>query len=1023
LSSVLYVLGAWVVRARRWVIAAWCVLIVLIAASALMFSSGLDSQIVIPGLEASDALESLGRTFPQASGSSAQILVVAPDGAVVGGPAYTAPIDQAIATVEKISQVTYVISPFSEGVTGAMSDDHRAALITVQVSFAPDGYATDATKAALQEATDWLQGALPAGAQASLGGGIFSYTLPTITLTEVFGVVAALIVLVLNFGSLLVAGMPIMVALAGVGVAMSLIYLGTAFTSINSTTPILSLMLGLAVGIDYSLFIISRHRQQVRRGLPPAESIPRALATSGSAVVFAGLTVIVALLGLAVARIPFLTTMGMAAAVAVGLAVLAALTLLPAVLTTVGDRVLPRAERRQAATVEISAGPPALGEAQGPADSSAAAVHRLPTERPSRPVPSVPPKAAPSGEAVAQARILLGLASVTAQAVTPGDGPAPAWTQVSAGPRSPAEPIPDAVVSDAPVPLPAGEAVQPAQTSPAPARRNLLAAFFSLWVRAATRFPPITIALVVVVLGAAAIPAVDLRLALPDAGWRARDDQARITYDRISEHFGEGYNATLVVTGLIVTSTDPLGLMAAMADEISHLDGVKIVAMSTPNPSADTGIIQIIPTTGPSDAATQDLVWRLRALRGHFLEEYDVEIAVTGLTAVMIDVSGRLSDAMVPFGVVVVTLSLVLLTLVFRSLWVPVKATLGYLLSVAAAFGAVAVVFQRGFGDDLLNVPRQGPVIAFMPIVVMGVLFGLAMDYELFLVSRMREEYLRLGRANPAGAARRAVQTGFLGSARVVAAAAVIMFAVFVAFVPESDLTIKPMALGLAVGVFADAFLVRMTLVPAVMTLLGDRAWHLPAWLAERLPSVDIEGEGLAREIGLRDWPEPSTHAVVAARDVPVPTRTPGQSWLWSARIDPGQVHVIVTPDRVAGTSTLLLATGRLRVDDGWLKTVGYVLPDRAGQVRRRTTYVDLAVADDPLADLIRAMGERPDLLAVDGLAAVADVDAYLGLKALLAARPPTMTLLLTAPVSAVVEPIITPDSLSHLAVPKEVSA
>ncbi|MDR1449204.1 MAG: MMPL family transporter, partial [Propionibacteriaceae bacterium] len=374
MSSLLYALGAWAVRARRWVIAGWCLLIAFIGSTALVFSAGLDSEISIPGLEASDALASLGRTFPQASGASAQILVVAADGHLVTEAAYERAIAAAIAQTEAAPQVSYVVGPFTEGVSGAVSEDRQAALVTAQISLA-GGYVPDSVKDALKEITADLQAALPAGAAASLGGGIFSYTLPTVTLVEIFGVVAALVVLLLNFGSVVVAGMPIMVAVAGVIVSMSLIYLGTAVTSINTTTPILSLMLGLAVGIDYSLFIISRHRQQVVSGLPPAESVPRALATSGSAVVFAGLTVIVALLGLSVARIPFLTVMGAAAAVAVALAVLAALTLLPAVLAVAGGRLIPRAERRRraAAAAGVSAGgklaePPETGQGAGERD-------------------------------------------------------------------------------------------------------------------------------------------------------------------------------------------------------------------------------------------------------------------------------------------------------------------------------------------------------------------------------------------------------------------------------------------------------------------------------------------------------------------------------------------------------------------------------------------------------------------------------------------------------------------------------
>jgi RND superfamily putative drug exporter len=437
--------------------------------------------------------------------------------------------------------------------------------------------------------------------------------------------------------------------------------------------------------------------------------------------------------------------------------------------------------------------------------------------------------------------------------------------------------------------------------------------------------------------------------------------------------------------------------------------GVAAVPLATPNPTGDTGVVQITPTTGPADPATKDLVRRLRDLRPHLMAEHGIDIKVTGLTAVMIDVSSQLSGAMLPFGVIVVGLSIVLLTLVFRSFWVPLKAALGYLLSVGAAFGAVVLVFERGVLAELVNVARVGPVIAFMPIVVMGVLFGLAMDYELFLVSRIREEYVRGTQA------RQAVRAGFLGSARVVAAAALIMFLVFVAFVPASDQTIKPMALGLAVGVFCDAFLVRMTLVPAVLTLLGDRAWHIPRWLDERLPHLDVEGEGLAREIALRDWPEPDTTAALAAEEVPVPTSARGQSVPWTTRVEPGQVHVVASPDPAATTAALLLATGRLRAASGRFKVLGFVLPGRSGAVRSRAGYVDLGAADRPGEALARALAERPRLLGVDGLDRIGGAEDYADVHAVLAGRSPDVTLLLATGDADRLDPLVGADSRSHV--------
>ncbi|WP_367882354.1 MMPL family transporter [Rathayibacter oskolensis] len=400
---------------------------------------------------------------------------------------------------------------------------------------------------------------------------------------------------------------------------------------------------------------------------------------------------------------------------------------------------------------------------------------------------------------------------------------------------------------------------------------------------------------------------MSLRLALPDAGSQAEGTPARTTYDLLAENFGPGYNGPLIVTGTIIGSTDPLGLMADLQSEIESLDGVASVPLSTPNENADTGIIQVVPEGGPDSEATKALVAEIRDKHDYFQEEYGVDLAVTGQAAVGIDISDRLAQALVPFGLLVVGLSLVLLTMVFRSLWVPLKATLGYLLSVGASFGAVAAVFEWGWFADALHVDKTGPIISFMPIILMGVLFGLAMDYEVFLVSRMREDYVH-GRS-----ARAAVESGFVGSAKVVTAAAVIMFSVFAAFVPEGDTSIKPIALGLAVGVFVDAFIVRMTLVPAVLHLLGDRAWHMPRWLDRILPSFDVEGEGLTKELALRDWPEPGATDAVAAEGL---TLNGPDGPLYSdvaVRLPAGGALVVHGPHRSGRTALLLTLAGGSR--------------------------------------------------------------------------------------------------------------
>ncbi|MDR1388046.1 MAG: MMPL family transporter, partial [Propionibacteriaceae bacterium] len=347
MSSILYALGLAVARLKVKVVAIWSILLAVLAALALTFSHGLDANITIPGLDAVEALNSLSRTFPQTAGSSAQIIVVAAPGATVDDAAYREPIEDLARQLPDLPNVTMVVSPFDQMAKGAISDDRQAALIQVQVSETP-GDPGSRAKAALQQAADQFRADLPADGQSSLGGSLFSFVFPQIGLTEAFGVVVALIVLITTFGSLLAASLPILVALAVAVGASSLIYLATIFTSVNTTTPILGLMLGLAVGIDYSLFIVSRHRQQLGSGLPVAQSVGQALATAGSAVVFAGLTVIVALLGLSVARIPFLTVMGIGAAAAVALAVLAATTLLPAVLALCGERLRPKSARAPA---------------------------------------------------------------------------------------------------------------------------------------------------------------------------------------------------------------------------------------------------------------------------------------------------------------------------------------------------------------------------------------------------------------------------------------------------------------------------------------------------------------------------------------------------------------------------------------------------------------------------------------------------------------------------------------------------
>jgi RND superfamily putative drug exporter len=497
------------------------------------------------------------------------------------------------------------------------------------------------------------------------------------------------------------------------------------------------------------------------------------------------------------------------------------------------------------------------------------------------------------------------------------------------------------------------------------------------WVMLVTKHPIVATVAVVVTLGVMAIPAASLALALPNAGVQPTSSEARQTYDLTAEHFGPGANGPLIMTGTIVTSTDPLGLMDDLAQEIEKVPGVKEVALSTPNQTADTGLIQITPETAPDDPETAQLVRDLRELAPELEDEYGVDLKVTGFTAVGIDISDRLGAALVPFGVFVVGLSLILLMIVFRSIWVPIKAAVGYLLSVAASFGVVAAVFEWGWFAEQLHVGKTGPVISFMPIILMGVLFGLAMDYQVFLVSRMREDYVHAVRA-PGGKADRAtaigaVRSGFTASARVVTAAAIIMFAVFVAFVPEGDSSIKPIALGLAVGIAIDAFLVRMTLVPAVMALLGAKAWWIPRWLDRALPHFDIEGEAVERELALADWPEPNTTAAVVGEDVAVRVDAgsrAGTITLFdeaSFRVEPGGA-LVVSADSRAGRAFALAIAGRVTPDDGRLRVAGHLLPGRAAWVRGHVGLALLTGSDDPAKDLRRALAGRTRIVVIEGI-------------------------------------------------------
>ncbi len=815
MSSFLYRLGRASYRLRGRVVIAWTVLLVLFGGLAVTIGGQFTDVFEVPNASSTKALNKLKVTFPEAADATATVLITAPRGDRLEDTAVRKAVKAWEQRVEELPFVKGIIDPYNEHVDGLISKDGASGTASIRVEGTASTM-TDAQREELTAAAKTLETTLP-GARVLVGGEVFSIHVPHITVIEALGLGVAIIVLVMTLGSVVASMMPVGTAVAGVGIGVLSVQIAAGVISVSSTTLMLAVMLGLAVGIDYALFIISRHRDQLAAGMEVEESAARAVGTAGSAVVFAGLTVIIALVGLSIAGLPFLTVMGIFGALTVAFEVVLALTLLPAFMGFAGERLRPRARA---------------------------------------PKKDRPPRA--------------------------GGGLARGW------------------------------------------------------VRLVTAWPVVTILVVLVGMGALAYPARNLQMALPTSGHSLPGTQDRETFDAITGKFGVGKNGPLILIVDIVELDDPVEALDGLKADIESMPGVEMVAAATPNANVDTGMVQIIPTTGPDDPATAALVERLREHHDQWKQKYDVETAVTGFTAIQIDVTAQLEAALLPFGIFVVGLSLVLLTIVFRSIWVPLKAAAGYLLSVAAAFGATTLVFNQGWFASLINLPEPAPVISFLPIILMGILFGLAMDYEVFLVSRMREEFVH-------GNTERSVEDGFVHSARVVVAAGLIMFSVFAFFVPHGEGAIKPIAFGLAVGVALDAFVVRMTLVPAVMKLLGRHAWWLPAWLDRRLPSLDIEGEALTRQVRLATWPSPDDTSAIVGEGL---VARVGDRTLFSGldvSVPPGGV-LVVEGEHAQRQALLLALAGRVKLSGGTLKVLGLVLPEESPVLRRRALMLGPSV-------------------------------------------------------------------------------
>ena len=544
---------------------------------------------------------------------------------------------------------------------------------------------------------------------------------------EIVGIVIAGIVLFVMLGTFTAAGLPVIAALIGVGISATITMALAAVIEFTSTTPILGVMLGLAVGIDYALFILNRHRRQLKQGMTVADSIALANGTSGNSVMFAGLTVIIALAALNLTGIGFLGIMGTMGAMAIAFSVLIAVTFTPAVISKLGMRILSRKERAALA----------------------------------------------------------------------------ARTE-------------------------AHETLAPTRTSAV----------------LATRHPWLTVLATITALIIVALPATSMRLGLPDGSSEPLDSAGYKSYALTKEAFGEGVNGALIVVAETPTATsvdDELVHQAAIADKLMTIDNVDAAIPTGFSDDRTSLVFRVLPSEGPNAVSTAEVVADVRALNSVMQSELDTSIEVTGIAAINIDVSQKLGDALPFYLLVVIGLSFLLMVLVFRSIAVPVIASLGFLLTVFATLGAVTAVFQWGWFGQLFDIHDPGPILSFLPTILVGILFGLAMDYQLFLASGMREAYIH---GKPA---KEAISYGIHLSRSVVVAAAIIMVSVFGGFIFSHTTMIRPMGFGLAAGVLIDAFIVRLLLVPATLSLLGDKAWWIPRWLDKVLPDVDVEGAKLER--------------------------------------------------------------------------------------------------------------------------------------------------------------------------------
>lgn len=718
MAKLLYRLGFWSAKNRLKVLLGSITLVVLAAIVALSMGIHFGEETNIPGLASQKTLEVMEKEFPNPQGElgTTQLVLKAPDNETLSSEAAKVLIAAQLKEVAADQEVASVVSPYDNHSLNADSTIGYAT-ITYKV---PGADVTEDSKDSVIRVAETLR---DVGWQADLIGDGF-VKMATSSPTEGLGVLLALVILAVALGSILTGVLPILTAALGLGFGIMLIIIGTSLLDIPSFALSLAGMLGLAVGIDYALFIIARYRQLLAEGHERREAIAIANGTAGSAVVFAGVTVIIALIGFSFVGVPFLTAMGMAGALCVFTAILMTIFVVPAILELLGGKI------------------------------------KAPVKRSKR----------------------IG-----------------------------------SKLNDA-------------------SRGNL-------WGRFVTGQPLVAVVLGVALLATIALPFFHMETGLGNDGQKSPDKTERRAYDLLSEAYGEGYHGPLVILAETDGGEEAAANLNKVIEELKTYPNVVVVNPAVTAPTGKVSLITVMPGTGPNDSATVDLVNLIRDKAPAIESQDHVKVGVTGMTAVNIDITQKLNQALPKFCLIIVGLAFVLLMLVFRSILVPIKAVLGFILSLGATLGFVTYVVQDGHFQKLFGFYTEAPVFNFLPIIVVGVLFGLAMDYEVFLVSRMREEFKK------SGDAKKSVLAGMHHSGGVVTAAGLIMVAVFTGFMLAEEPMVKVMGLALAFGVLFDAFVVRLLIVPGLMTLLGKSAWYFPKWLDRLLPNLDVEGEEVMKEV------------------------------------------------------------------------------------------------------------------------------------------------------------------------------